>query len=158
MGLFFHLLFLTMVKIIKATKDNLEQIIPLFDQYRIFYNRPSDEKGARKFLEARFDNSESIIFIALINEHAVGFVQLYPTFSSVSMQCSFILNDLFVIPSFRQQQIGEALLECAKQHCKEQNHKGLALETTVDNPAQKLYEKLGWVKDKDYYHYFWEVK
>jgi ribosomal protein S18 acetylase RimI-like enzyme len=147
-----------MVKIIKATKDSLEQIIPLFDQYRMFYNRPSDEKGAREFLEARFDNSESTIFIALVNEQAVGFVQLYPTFSSVSMQRFFILNDLYVNTSFRQQRIGEALLERAKKFCKEQNHKGLALETAVDNPAQKLYEKLGWVKDTDYYHYFWEAK
>lgn len=146
-----------MVKIIKATKDNLEQIIPLFDQYRIFYSQPSNKKGAREFLEARFDNSESTIFIALINEHAVGFVQLYPTFSSVSMQRSLILNDLYVNSSFRQQQIGETLLERAKKHCKEQNYKGLALETAVDNPAQKLYEKLGWVKDKGY-HYFWEIK
>ncbi|HAI44518.1 MAG TPA: GNAT family N-acetyltransferase, partial [Maribacter sp.] len=37
-------------------------------------------------------------------------------------------------------------------------YKGLALETAIDNPAQKLYEKLDWEKDSHCFHYFWQVK
>ena len=35
------------------------------------------------------------------------------------------------------------------------NFKGLALETAKANPAQRLYEKLGWKKDLEHLHYFW---
>jgi hypothetical protein len=32
----------------------------------------------------------------------------------------------------------------------------LALEAATDNPAQKLYERLGWKQSSDFYYYFWE--
>ncbi|MEM7381595.1 MAG: GNAT family N-acetyltransferase, partial [Bacteroidota bacterium] len=92
---------------------------------------------------------------AYSNETAIGFTQLFTSFSSVSMQAVYILNDLFVDPEYRKQGVGELLLNRAKDHCIEYNYKGLALETAVDNPAQKLYERLGWVKDSHCFHYFW---
>lgn len=146
-----------MIKIIKGTKENLDLVVPLFDQYRIFYKQESDKKAARAFLEQRINNDESIIFLAFFDNIPVGFTQLYPMFSSVSMQPSYVLNDLFVDASYRQKQVGEALLNHAKLFCKENNGKGLTLETATDNPARKLYEKLGWKKDLDCFHYFWTV-
>ncbi|MGB5668364.1 MAG: GNAT family N-acetyltransferase [Maribacter sp.] len=146
-----------MIKIIKGSKGNLDQIVPLFDQYRIFYQQKSDKEAARAFLKERIDNDESILFLAYYDNQPVGFTQLYPQFSSVSMKSSYVLNDLFVDASFRQKQIGEALLNHAKAFCIENNGKGLTLETAIDNPAQNLYEKLGWKKDVDCFHYFWTV-
>lgn len=29
------------------------------------------------------------------------------------------------------------------------------LETAIDNPAQHLYEKLGWKNDVEVFHYAW---
>lgn len=147
-----------MVRIEKATLNQLEEVSPLFDQYRVFYKQQSNLKGASVFLEERIRNQESIIFVAYIQDKAVGFTQLYPMFSSVSMQSSFVLNDLFVDASHRKLKVGEALLNRAKQFCIEQKCKGLALETAIDNPAQNLYEKLGWKKDVDCFHYFWSCK
>jgi len=144
-----------MIQIIKATKENLDQLVPLFDQYRVFYRQPSDLSKAKDFLSNRFEHNESIIFLAFYNEEPAGFTQLYPMFSSVSMQRSFVLNDLFVHPNYRKNMIGAKLLERAKEYCIEKNAKGLTLETSTDNPAQKLYEKLGWQKDIDCFHYFW---
>ena len=72
------------------------------------------------------------------------------------MQPSFILNDLYVAPESRKKGTGEALLNHAKSYCRASGFKGLSLETAVDNPAQKLYEKLGWEKDEAYFHYFWK--
>jgi GNAT superfamily N-acetyltransferase len=79
-------------------------------------------------------------------------------FSSVSMQRSYVLNDLYVTPSYRGKKIGEALLNKAKELCIASNAKGLSLETGIHNPAQKLYEKLHWVKDVDGFHYFWTAQ
>ena len=102
----------------------------------------------------RLTKNDTIIYIAYIDKKAVGFSHLFPSFSSVSMQPLYILNDLYVDNEFRNQGIGVALLNKAKELCKEKNYKGLALQTARSNPAQYLYESLGWKKDKDL-QYFW---
>lgn len=52
-------------------------------------------------MKARLENHESVILIAEENGEFIGFTQLYPTFSSVSMKRIYILNDLFVVPHAR---------------------------------------------------------
>jgi len=93
--------------------------------------------------------------MAYLGGKAVGFSQLYTTFSSVSLKPVYILNDLYVESSQRKTGIGEALLNREKTFCIENGYKGIMLETAIDNPAQKLYEKLGWQKDMHCFHYFW---
>lgn len=146
-----------MVKIVRASYEDLQTLLPLFDAYRVFYKQVSDVPGAKSFLRNRLNNNETTIFIAYQDDIAVGFVQLYTSFSSVSLEPFFILNDLFVTDKFRGKGIGEELLKKAKAHCLAMNYKGLALETAKDNPAQKLYEKLYWEKDEDFLHYFWNA-
>ena len=140
--------------IIRATIEHLDLVTPLFDGYRQFYEHPSNLDGARQFLKDRLVRHESVIFLALLDEAAVGFTQLYPSFSSSSMQRLWILNDLFVAPAGRRSGVGEALLERARQFAVESGAKGLMLETAVTNTtAQKLYERLGWIRDTEFYVY-----
>ena len=146
------------MKVLKATIEHLEQLTPLFDSYRQFYDKPTDIDGARTFLKARFDNLESTIFIALDDTNeALGFTQLYPNFSSVSMKRDYLLNDLFVAAKARGNGVGKALLLKAQAFAKTENSKGIMLETGFDNPAQHLYEKLGFKKDVEVFHYLWET-
>lgn len=146
------------MQIIRATIDNLDILVPLFDGYRVFYNQKSNPEAARKFLNERFQKEDSVIFLATASDGlGLGFTQLYPSFSSVSMQRTYILNDLFVSSEARKKGIGEALMERAKLFAKNEGSKGLTLETAIDNPAQKLYERLGWKKDAHVNHYTWEI-
>tara|TARA_R110000787_G_scaffold286385_1_gene404529 strand:- start:6589 stop:7029 length:441 start_codon:yes stop_codon:yes gene_type:complete len=146
------------MKIIQATIENLEQLLPLFDGYRKFYKQSTNTEAARDFLKNRFKKKDSVLFISFDeNENAEGFTQLYPSFSSVSMQGTFILNDLFVHSDYRGKGIGEALMNRAKEYAIDENSKGLTLETSIDNLSQKLYERLGWKKDIEVFHYTWEV-
>ncbi len=147
-----------MISIIKANPDHIDLVAPLLDQYRVFYKQDSDLNAAKQFLEERIIKNESVVFIAFDDDEPVGFTQLYTTFSSVSLQHVFILNDLYVSKIHRSKGVGEALLNRAKNFCKKSGYKGLALETATDNPAQQLYEKLGWKKDSDCFHYFWTSK
>ena len=144
-----------MTEIIEATPRHIDQLAVLFDQYRVFYEQESNLEAAAHFLKERFDNKESVVLLAFHEKEPVGFTQLYSSFSSVSMQPVYILNDLFVLPEFRKKGIGEDLLEKAKVYCQNAGYKGLALETATDNPAQRLYERLGWQKDVHCFHYFW---
>lgn len=145
-----------MIHIRKATIEDLKSLAKLFDGYRVFYNQKSDLIAAEKFLKDRMENEESIIFIAENENHMLGFTQLYPTFSSVSLERVFILNDLFVKPDARGKGVGKAILNHSQGWIIRQGHKGLSLETASDNPAQKLYEQEGWSRDEGFYHYFWK--
>ncbi len=144
-----------MTELVKADASHLKGLLPLFEAYRNFYGQESNKILAQNFLTDRMEREESVVFIAYVNQVPVGFTQLYTTFSSVSLESFYILNDLYVDAGQRGQGIGRQLLEKAKEHCKNMGYKGLALETAKDNPAQDLYEKLNWKKDSQYLHYFW---
>jgi GNAT superfamily N-acetyltransferase len=145
------------MKIRQANLADLNEVAVLFDGYRQFYKQAADMKLAHDFLKERIMNEESVIFVCEDNGKMVGFTQLYPSFSSVSARRTWILNDLFVLPEMRGKGYGESLLLFAQDFCKQQNHRGLALQTATDNPAQKLYERMGWELDK-YLNYFWANK
>jgi GNAT superfamily N-acetyltransferase len=105
------------------------------------------------YLSERLTNGESIILVAKDDDEAVGFTQLYPGFSSISMKPLYTLNDLFVAESHRGNGIGSLLLDAAETMGRNQGWKGMVLETATDNPAQKLYERKGWSKDVEYFHF-----
>nr|WP_321236635.1 GNAT family N-acetyltransferase [uncultured Psychroserpens sp.] len=140
--------------ITRAKLKDLDALISLFDNYRIFYKQESNLAGVKRFLTQRIMKDDSIIYIAYIEGKAAGFTQLYPLQSSVSMKPMYLLNDLYVYFNFRGQGVGEALINRAKHLCQTENNKGMAIQTAFDNPAQHLYERLGFVKDTDL-HFFW---
>ncbi len=139
----------------QATIDDLELIVPLFDAYRQFYRQPPDLELARSFLLDRFRHHESVIFLALNSGGAaVGFTQLYPSFSSASARRIYILNDLFVTPEARRQKVGEALLQAAAEWGRRMGAVRLTLSTALDNAtAQALYESNGWKRDQVFCSY-----
>lgn len=145
------------IRIVRAALAHAPLIAPLFDAYRRFYGQPSDPEAALRFISDRLDRDESVVFLASAGDDdaaAVGFTQLYPSFSSVSMCRLWILNDLFVAPAARGRGIAAALLERARRHAAETGAKGLALETARDNTAaRRLYEKLGWTRDEAFHRY-----
>ncbi len=145
----------TKVKIIRAGVTELDDAARLFDAYRVFYKQESNLPAANNFLFERMINHESVIYLAYDeNNTAVGFEQLYMSFSSVSMMPIWILNDLYVAPEARKKGVGKALIAEAEALVKERGDKALILETAQDNtPAQALYEKLGFSKESDVYHY-----
>ena len=116
----------------------------------------SDPNAAAAFLQQRLEQNESRIYIAWSDElnKSLGFVQLYPSFSSVSMQRLWILNDLFVHPDHRNKGVAKALMNQARDMAIQTGAKGLVLETGKENrPAQQLYEQLGYQKEADYFVY-----
>ena len=147
------------MNVITATLDHLEQLAPIFDMYRVFYEQESNPGAATEFLRERFLLRESVIYIALEGETLLGFTQLYPSFSSVSLKRLWILNDLFVIPEARGQRVGEALIGAAVTLALASGAVGVQLETAHSNlSGQKLYERLGFQReDLDYRTYFLKV-
>ena len=141
------------MQVFQAEIQHLEPLATLFDQYRSFYGQKSDLASARRFLQARLQNHDSVIFAAN-DRQIVGFTQLYPSFSSVSMQRIWILNDLFIAAAHRRKGIARLLLETAKQYAQEIGAVRIILATQISNiSAQALYESLGYTRDEEFYHY-----
>ena len=136
-----------MATITQATPADLDVLTQLFDAYRVFYGKSSDQAGARVFLEARLRNNESIAYLAFEDGVAVAFTQLYPLFSSTRMKPVWLLNDLFVAPEHRGKGISKQLLERAKQ---------LARDTGKTNDiGNQLYPSAGFElgTDVNWYHF-----
>jgi GNAT superfamily N-acetyltransferase len=137
----------------RAKKKDIEKPSVLFDKYRMFYKQSSNIDNAKSFLKKRMKRRESLNFVAEERKELIGFTQLFPIFSSVSMKRTWLLNDLFVNEKARGMGAATKLLEAAKQFGIETNSKWLILQTASDNfTAQKVYEKNGWVKETDFFY------
>ncbi len=139
------------LRIERATVDSLSGLVPLFSGYLRFYGRPAGEARIRDFLGERLRHGQSVVFMAFRGGRALGFVQLYPAFASLSLAPSWILNDLFVDPGARGGGVARALMQAARDWGRETGAAELFLQTAHDNlPAQRLYESLGWTLDRDF--------
>lgn len=139
----------------QASVADIGLLVPLFDAYRVFYGQTSDLEVARAFLLERFRYQQSVLFIALLaHGKAVGFAQLYPSFSSVSAAPTCILNDLYVVPELRRSGVATKLLEAAATYGREVGAIRLSLSTAIDNEsAISLYVAQGWMRDTQYHAY-----
>jgi ribosomal protein S18 acetylase RimI-like enzyme len=138
-----------------AAAADVDRVAPLFDAYRQFYGLAPDLELARWFLGERLSRSESVVLLAeAAGGAALGFVQMYPTFSSLHATRTFVLYDLFVDPAARQLGVGRQLMLAAAAEARSRGAVSLVLSTARTNaPAQRLYESLGWVRDEEFYEY-----
>jgi GNAT superfamily N-acetyltransferase len=142
------------VSVRQAVLSDLPVLAPLFDAYRQFYGRSPDPAAAESFLRERFNHGESVVFLAQAESAAAGFTQLYPSFSSVSLARTFILNDLFVVPAQRRTGVGSELLRAAVEYARSLGAVRVTLNTDIQNtPAQATYEARGWKRDREFYVY-----
>jgi len=144
------------INTVHAVREDLDEVAPLFDAYRVFYRQLSDLQGACDFLGERLVKSDSKIILARESEtkEVAGFVQLYPSFTSTGMARIWILNDLFVSPKFRRQGVGARLMQAAREFAMENGGVRIILTTEKTNATAKaLYESMGWVLDDVFDHY-----
>ncbi|MFK7766075.1 MAG: GNAT family N-acetyltransferase [Mariniblastus sp.] len=144
------------MKILQVQAQHIDQVVELFDAYRVWYGKRSDKATATQFLSERTEKNESVIF-ACENSDAkfVGFTQLYPVFSSTRMRPMWLLNDLFVSPEFRGQGVSKKLIESAKELARSTNACGVLLETeTTNDIGNHLYPSVGFELEENNF-YFW---
>lgn len=151
------------VNIIQVTDADLnlllEPLSELFDKYRQFYKQPSNQDQSKSFVKKRIENQDSVIFAAFdSSSKMVGFAQLYPSFSSITAQKKWILNDLYVAKDSRRQGVAKQLLCRVGQHAVATKAGSIFLETQVSNTsAQALYESFGYAREEEHYTYFIKI-
>jgi GNAT superfamily N-acetyltransferase len=137
-----------------AHPGDLDAAARLFDGYRQFQGQPANEMAARDFLRARLERNESIVLLAQAQGRVIGFAQLYPSFSSVSLAPVLILNDLFVHQSGRGKKVASALLDAIESHAWQQGAVWVTLNVArLNTAAQAVYEARGWLRDQQFFMY-----
>ena len=136
----------------QAVLSDLDDLAPLFDHYRVFQGQAADPAAARAFLRERFDHGESVVFMASEGAAALGFAQLFPSWSSVALARVFILNDLFVHPDGRRKGVASRLLAAVERHAWSLGAVRVTLNVARDNqPGQALYAAQGWTQDAQFH-------
>ena len=140
----------------EAKKSDLDQLSILFDAYRMFYGKESNIDISKNFLESRLSNKDSEVFICEFDNILIGFVQLYPLFSSTRVSKYWLLNDLFVDSKYRGKGYSKLLIDKAKELVKDSNACGMMLETEKSNKiGNNLYPKTGFEKNDSSNFYEW---
>jgi ribosomal protein S18 acetylase RimI-like enzyme len=144
-----------MIHIREASTDDLPMLGRLFDEYRQFYQLPSDVEKANAYLKARLGGHDSTVLVAADDgEGLIGFTQLYPTWCSLLAGPVYVLYDLYVAPRARRRGVGRALIHAATERGRHDRKLRMGLSTAKTNRgAQSLYESLGWERDEEFYVY-----
>ena len=98
-----------------AINEDLQSLTPLFDEYRKSLGQDSRLADCKEFIESRLLENDSVIFIAFLMDTPVGFIQLYPSFSSLLLKPLWYFDDLFVAKPYRKRGIGTELVKKAKE-------------------------------------------
>ncbi|GLZ84226.1 GNAT family N-acetyltransferase [Pseudomonas sp. BN414] len=145
------------MRIVQATLEHLDLLTPLFVKYREFYGELPFPESSKKFLEKRLSRKESVIYLAFPDDddtRLMGFCQLYPSFSSLSLKRVWILNDIYVAEDARRQLVADRLLQTAKKMARETNAVRMRVSSSVDNEvAHKVYESIGFREDTEFKNY-----
>lgn len=135
-------------RIERATIRDLAQILGLFDAYRTFFAGSTDG-SSYQFLEERLKREEAAIFVAWDGADAVGFVTLYPLWSSWYCRRVWFLSDLFVAETARGRGIGASLVERVIRYAKQTNASSVMVELPRREPQlAEFYAKLGFARDE----------
>lgn len=137
-----------------ATPADLDALTRLFVGYHEFYGREGDAAAARDFLAARQRDGDAVVLVAEADSGLVGFAQVYPTWSSLSMARVWVLNDLFVDPSARGTGAGRSLVRAVLAAARDAGAVRVSLSTqTTNHTAQALYVAEGFARDEEFWTY-----
>jgi GNAT superfamily N-acetyltransferase len=134
------------VAVIAPARDHdLDDVVPLFAAYQRFYTgEQRDEDTNRAFLTRFLEPSDDGLLLVARDDGgaAVGFANLYWTFSSTRATEHALMNDLFVTEAARGTSVGHDLIEVARAAAADRGIASLSWMTALDNRrAQRLYER-----------------
>jgi GNAT superfamily N-acetyltransferase len=136
------------IEIERAGAGDAAEIAPLFDAYRAFFTGGDDLATSQRFLSTRLENDESVVFVARADRRAVGFIQLYPLWSSWYCKRIWFLSDLYVAEDARRHGAGRLLVERVKAYAAETDASSVMVELPLREPhLRDFYARLGFHAD-----------
>lgn len=141
----------------KCNLTHLANLAQLFDEYRVYFEQPSDIEKSKEFLRERLSTDQAVVFVAIDESTGeyMGFTLLYPMFSSLRAKATWTLNDMYITEKYRKFGVATKLLEEVRAFGTETGAQWVMLKTQIENTkAQALYDKFGFTKDDTHYYYY----
>ncbi|ACV62978.1 GCN5-related N-acetyltransferase [Desulfofarcimen acetoxidans DSM 771] len=129
-----------------AVMEDINSVISLLKQFMIFENADLlTDIQYKSMFEIVIENPQKAIFVvAQKNNQLVGMLTMVFGFSTWKGKDYVIIDDVFVLPSYRLMGVATNLINNAFRIAEERNCVRVDLVTEIDNyMAQKLYDKLG---------------
>jgi GNAT superfamily N-acetyltransferase len=146
------------ISVRQASILDLSKIVPVFDSYREYFKQERNPTEVEKFLFDKFEHLESVIFIAEQNSEVIGFAQLYPIFSSLTLERVWLLNDFFICEDYRNKGVGKQLFEKVKEFTLLTKSKGIELTVEhINEKAWQFWESQGFILDEEFRNYFYRL-
>ena len=145
----------------RARTGDLAALVPLVEQYLGFYNVKHPRATVSRFISQKLRAKPVLVWVGSRARGTAldGFVQVYPTFSTLRLGPAWILNDLFVAKTARGTGMGRALLETVIAEAKRSGARTVELTTAVTNAsARALYQSIGFKTDPKYLVYSLPIK
>ena len=134
----------TEILIKKVTKTNFDSFINLLEKMALFEDQSHPDSAAKKRLkeDALSKNPKYEAFIANLGSQDIGFMIIYPTYSSFLALPSLFLEDIFVLKEFRKQRIGQKMFDYCVKLAKDRDCGRMEWWTLNWNmPAINFYKK-----------------
>lgn len=144
------------MEIVRCTEAHLESLVKLIQEYRKFFGCSESAEAVYEFFQERMRLQDSATFMALQSgtEIGMGFVNLYPSFSTLSLKPIWILNDLGVSRSYSGHGVAKSLILKAQEFALETGAIRIELKSEKANEkALSLYESVGFSVDHEHVYY-----
>ena len=144
------------MRIIRNSLEYIDQLVDVVEEYREYCGVPVSPKETKDFFQKRFENDESVTFIAIDETSNVlmGFANTYLSFSTLSLRRLVILNDLGVSKTFQGRGVAQSLVNEVIAYAKSLDSVRVELKTKKNNVnVQKLYQSLGFEPDNEHFYY-----
>lgn len=98
----------------------IDQFVIVVDEYRKFCGFNLSPEATKGFFKNLHKENKAATFIAISEEYEImGFINLYPSYSTLSLRKIWILNDLGVSSRFRRLGVAQALIKKSIEFAKE---------------------------------------
>ena len=147
-------IFLNKLNIIEgdlSKKEHAEAFEKLTDAYALDpmgLGRPLPVQRKEILIDALKKFPLQLIYIAYLNGKPAGLATCFFSFSTFHAAKVKNIHDLVVLPEYRSNGIGNALLEAVEKKAKAEKCCKVTLEVRTDNSARNLYERFGFTYGK----------
>lgn len=138
-----------------VSAGNLEEILPLIEQYQEFYlvKDISTVRNREFFSQFGEDNPFGCQFAFRESGKVIGFATIYFTFTSTIAAKVGVLNDVYTCPNHRGKGVARNLIEHCRKYAAQNGAARLQWVTAPNNEtAQELYDSMN--TSKSTWHFY----
>jgi len=123
-----------------------QAVVELTDHYaqqETGQGRPLDDQVRQRLIPALREHGGAVVLLGWYHGRAVAIATCVLGFSTFRARPLLGIHDLAVHASVRRRGFGEAMLRAVIDHADRLGCCGVTLEVRGDNPAKRLYERVG---------------